>query len=264
MRDETSGIDVQHCPVCQHALRIDAYFCAHCGHTLTDYVASPERPTIISSAARLASHGSELKRVGWLFGLLLFSSFLLGTIGRGNFSPWSETITSGIDALIVLVFVGMRHRELHALFNFPQFTRRHSLELLAVVLVFVVGVNLYFALIQYAGTPMVRVSTVYQKAAWPVWSMFVLICIMPAVFEELAFRGVIQTALGHVFNEREAWLIQAALFSILHLMPIIFPSHFLMGLCFGYMRLRTKSLYPGMILHALWNAFVLSQELYWL
>ena len=36
----------------------------------------------------------------------------------------------------------------------------------------------------------------------------------------------------------------------------MFPSHFLMGLCFGYMRRRSRSIYPGMALHAMWNALV--------
>ena len=38
-------------------------------------------------------------------------------------------------------------------------------------------------------------------------------------------------------------------------------SHFLMGLCFGYMRRRSRSIYPGMLLHACWNALVVLQEL---
>jgi len=87
-----------------------------------------------------------------------------------------------------------------------------------------------------------------------------LVSAMPAVFEELAFRGVIQTALESVLDRREAWLIQGALFSVLHLTPLSFPSHFLMGLCFGYLRTRSRSLYPGMLLHATWNALVLMAE----
>ena len=79
--------------------------------------------------------------------------------------------------------------------------------------------------------------------------------------EELAFRGVIQSSLERVLNARDAWLIQAALFSVLHLYPLIFPSHFLMGLCFGYMRRRSRSIYPGMLLHACWNALVVLKEL---
>jgi membrane protease YdiL (CAAX protease family) len=65
-----------------------------------------------------------------------------------------------------------------------------------------------------------------------------------------------------VLGEREAWLVQAAFFSILHLSPVIFPTHFAMGLIFGWLRMRTDSLIPGMILHALWNAAIILLELY--
>ena len=35
----------------------------------------------------------------------------------------------------------------------------------------------------------------------------------------------------------------------------------LMGLCLGYMRRRSRSIYPGMLLHGCWNALVVLGEL---
>jgi membrane protease YdiL (CAAX protease family) len=49
----------------------------------------------------------------------------------------------------------------------------------------------------------------------------------------------------------------------MHLNPVIFPTHFVMGLIFGWLRMRTGSLLPGMILHASWNAAIILLELYW-
>ena len=87
-----------------------------------------------------------------------------------------------------------------------------------------------------------------------------LISLLPGIVEEVGFRGIIQSLLARITGAREAWLIQAALFSILHLSPLMFPDHFLMGLCLGYLRSRSRSLYPGIALHASWNALVLVQE----
>ncbi len=216
-----------------------------------------------SSAARFASHWSAIKQVGGLFGLLLFSSFVLGMVTRATSSPWPEAITSGVDAAIVFMFASVRYRDILPLLNIPRLSARDVLELVGLALSFIVVMGAYFTLIQRMGAPIVHITTDYKQSGWPVWSMFLLISAMPAIFEELAFRGVIQSALERVLGEREAWLIQAALFSILHLLPMMFPSHFVMGLCFGYMRLRSRSLYPGMILHASWNALVLCEELYW-
>jgi len=206
-------------------------------------------------------HWGELKRVGWVFGLLLGTSFVFGIAWRSAPSPWLDVAVSAIDAAIVLVAVGLRYRKLLFLFQLRPYGLRDSAALVAIAFVFVGLASAYFWAIERLGVPMASATDTFTRAGWPLWTMFLLICVMPAVFEELAFRGVIQSSLERVLNARDAWLIQAALFSVLHLSPLMFPSHFLMGLCFGYMRRRSRSIYPGMLLHACWNALVVLKEL---
>jgi membrane protease YdiL (CAAX protease family) len=55
--------------------------------------------------------------------------------------------------------------------------------------------------------------------------------------------------------------IQAGMFAFLHLSPAVFASHFGFGVTLGFLRLRCRSLLPGMVVHALWNAFVFAQDL---
>ena len=131
-----------------------------------------------------------------------------------------------------------------------------------VALVFFVVMRAYFTLAEAVGVPMLHITAPYQKAGLNTASILLMTSVIPAVVEELAFRGVIQSGLEHVLARRDAWIVQAALFSVLHLLPLVFPSHFVMGLCFGYMRLRSGSLYPGMVLHASWNALAVYQEIY--
>lgn len=82
----------------------------------------------------------------------------------------------------------------------------------------------------------------------------------PAVVEELAFRGVIQGALGRVLRMGEAVAVAALMFMILHLMPLSFPHLFLIGLAAGWLRARSGSLYPPMLLHFLHNGLVVASE----
>lgn len=265
MLDEAVSPDGAACPGCRAPLRPGARYCRACGYALTISAipaapaASTESP---SMRAKVALHWGEIKRVAWLFGLLLGSSLALGTIARFEPSPWVEVVVSGIDALIVVGFVIARRREVAPLLGLPRLHGTSLSRLLVTALGVGVALDVYFDVMQRAGVPMLRYTDDYVKAGWPVWSMFVLVSVMPAVFEELAFRGVIATSLAAVLTPLEAWLIQAALFSVMHLMPIVFPSHFAMGLLLGWVRLRTASLYPGMLLHGLWNALVLAQELY--
>ena len=253
-----------HCVACHAPLRATARFCARCGNALSVSAIPPANAPAVdlpAIGAKIALYWREIKRVGWLFGLLLSSSFVLGLVSRFDSSPWPGVITAAVDAGVVFTFVISRFRTLAPLLGLPRLDARAALELVLASLGFALVLSGYFALLQHLGVPMVDYPRVYEKAHWPVWSMFALVSVVPAVVEELAFRGVIQSSLEQVGSDLEAWLIQAALFSVLHLSPIIFPSHFVMGLWFGWLRRRTQSVYPGMLMHALWNAMVLVGDL---
>ena len=250
----------EQCPACHGSVRADTQFCPGCGQTLADS-AAPARNDAAASSARFEKQWGELKRVGWVFGLLLSTSFVFGIAWRSDHSPWPAAIMSAVDAAIVLVAVGLRYRKLLFLFQLHRAGLRDLAALVAIAIVFVSLASAYFWALRRLGVPIGSATATFSNAGWPLWTMFLLISVMPAIFEELAFRGVIQSSLERVLNARDAWLIQAALFSVLHLSPLMFPSHFLMGLCFGYMRRRSRSIYPGMLLHACWNALVVLEEL---
>ena len=199
--------------------------------------------------------------VAALFGLLLATSLAVGLMSRADPSPWPLVAMIAIDALIVLVAAGLRWRKLLFLFKLHPIDTLRGLEILATSVAFILVMSVYFKFLQRLGVPFSQATETLAQAGWPLWSMLVLVSLMPAIIEELAFRGVIQSSLERIFNARDAWLIQAALFSLLHLSPIVFPSHFVMGLCFGLIRMRSRSLYPSILLHAAWNALVVFQEL---
>jgi uncharacterized protein len=254
---------VAQCAGCQRKLTVGTLFCPGCGQTVDGSAPAPTRrvdDTVVRKR-RFVEHWDELKRVGWLFGLLLATSLVFGWVARSESSPWPLVAASAIDALIVLVAAGLRWRKLTFLFRIHPIGARRWMEIAATSVAFVVVMSLYFGLLERLGVPFSQATETLAQAGWPLWTALLLISLMPAVFEELAFRGVIQSSLDRIFNARDAWLIQAALFSLMHLSPIVFPSHFAMGLCFGLIRMRSRSLYPGMLLHAAWNALVVFQEL---
>jgi uncharacterized protein len=264
MREVFGNADPR-CSGCRKTLRAGAGFCQNCGRTVQTSMEAPavQPPSVEISQPEptFDSHWNELKQVGWLFALLLGSSLIAGTLSRFDASPWPGAIVSGIDALIVFSFAAFRFREIAPLLGRPTFDPQRVLILAVLALSFFAVFNAYFTFLKWTGMPIIRLAGGYEKAGWPTASMFILVSLLPALVEELAFRGVIQCSLERVTGERQALFIQAALFSVLHLLPMMFVSHFFMGLCFGYMRLRSKSLYPGMALHAAWNAFVLLKEM---
>jgi membrane protease YdiL (CAAX protease family) len=261
--DELTEQPGLHCPRCQVPLRTGAKFCSACGAPADPAAIDTERRQTARDGARFALHWIGIQRIIFLFGLLLLSTLVLGMIGRDDTTPWSEVVMSVIDAVIVFAFAASRYWQILPLLGPPQADMREAIRLLALALAFIALMAGYFALIEKAGIPIIRVSSSFEAAGWGIGLMILIDAIMPAIVEELAFRGIIQTELEQITGMREALLIQAALFSVLHLLPMMFPSHFIMGLCFGYLRQRTKSLYPGMLLHASWNTLAICQEVYW-
>ncbi|MCI0340753.1 MAG: CPBP family intramembrane metalloprotease [Planctomycetales bacterium] len=79
--------------------------------------------------------------------------------------------------------------------------------------------------------------------------LLLLVAVEPAVFEEIAFRGVIQGGLARAFGRREALWASAILFAVIHLNPVTLPFLLLLGLYMGLLREKTGSLYPGMLAH---------------
>ena len=262
------------CPNCKRGVREGTHFCPACGQNLA-------QPTIavgmaaaagggaglqaadmtITRMPRFVMHWTEMKRLAWVFGLLLATSFAFGIAWRSVYSPWLDVMATTVQALIVIVAVASHWPKLAFLFRFHPGTVRDGFILVGIAVLFIALAMGYFKLLEGLDVPIYTTTELFVAADWPLWSIFLLISIAPAVLEELAFRGVIQSSLERMLNARDAWLIQAALFSVLHLHPLMFPSPFLMGLCFGSMRRRSRSIYPGMLLHACWNALVVLQEL---
>jgi sodium transport system permease protein len=81
--------------------------------------------------------------------------------------------------------------------------------------------------------------------------------VLPAVVEELFFRGFVLSGLTGSLRGRwgttRAVIVSAALFALFHIFPEKWPPTFLMGLVLGFLAVRTGSIWPGMIAHALNN-----------
>ena len=81
-----------------------------------------------------------------------------------------------------------------------------------------------------------------------------LIGVMPAISEELLFRGVIQRQLGRIFHNDHAQVwITAAFFSAIHFQFQGFLPRMILGALLGYMLVWSRSLWVPVIVHAFNN-----------
>lgn len=253
------------CALCGSLTRVRARFCSGCGtSTDGDITAAPPPPSPEPCIAAVATKQSKedfvtLTHTAWFYGALMGLSLLVGWLEKAAELPWPTMVYEvAMGAAVVAVAVKLKKKIVPLLH--PRRMTGATLGITFVVSIVCLAVLvLYFQGIEALGVSILPVDGTGPDGGerWHAEYLYYSRVLHPSLFEELAFRGIIQTQLERLLGTRHALLVQAALFSVLHLLPMMFVSHFVMGLAFGYLRRRTASLYPGMILHASWNSLVI-------
>lgn len=82
--------------------------------------------------------------------------------------------------------------------------------------------------------------------------------LVPALCDELAFRGMILRGLQHAFRPRNAVLLSAFFFALFHMNVFLFVPAFLLGVVLGLLTLRSRSLLPAILFHLLHNGALIA------
>lgn len=102
----------------------------------------------------------------------------------------------------------------------------------------------------------------FRNLPFPKVTMLLLIALFPAISEELAYRGVIQAGLMKILHSRQAVVVTALLFAIIHMSIISFVWLLPFALFLGYIRQRTNTLWYGILVHFCFNATTCFLELH--
>jgi len=100
-----------------------------------------------------------------------------------------------------------------------------------------------------------QVEGVFQDAN--IWHLFVLIAVVPAICEELAFRGFILSGFRHLGHKWRAIVYSALFFGLTHsiLQQQLIAS--LVGVVIGFVAVQTGSLLPAIVFHLIHNGLQL-------
>jgi sodium transport system permease protein len=100
-------------------------------------------------------------------------------------------------------------------------------------------------------------SAALDLSSTPLLALILALAIVPAIAEELLFRGAIYRLMTATSSARAAVVAQALVFGVFHGSIYRFLPTALLGLVLGELRRRTGSVVPGMIAHAMTNAIIL-------
>jgi sodium transport system permease protein len=81
--------------------------------------------------------------------------------------------------------------------------------------------------------------------------------LVPALCEEIAFRGFILRGLHQGFRPRNAVLLSSFFFALFHMNVFLFLPMFVLGVILGLLTIRSRSLLPAISFHLLHNSVLI-------
>jgi membrane protease YdiL (CAAX protease family) len=157
-------------------------------------------------------------------------------------------------AAIVLAFAVVFRRAIVPLLRLPRMDA-HSWILMVAGPAVVWLVN-RAVILAISGIPQAFVSdpaVELRAAGASTATVLFFLCVTPPIFEEIAFRGILLEAMRESFGARSAAVVVAVLFSILHVAILSFVPLAGLGVLLAVLRLRSASLWPAVVAHALYN-----------
>jgi len=92
----------------------------------------------------------------------------------------------------------------------------------------------------------------------PFWQLVLVIAVVPAVCEELAFRGFILAGFRHLGHKWRAIVYSAVFFGLAHAILQQSLIACVVGVVIGYIAVQSGSILPCMIFHVLHNTLALA------
>ena len=240
-----------YCEACDSEVKGFHRFCHHCGEYLG------HDGTRIS----LFNH-SKLQSAFKFFIIYLFVCLVV------HFTNWFDEYDRlfWVEILlgsVTLYFVWMNFSEIKPVLRFRNFSvvRLTGCISLAAFTSFIVNIIVSKLNISFFGTDASYYGR-YSVYTMPALVMVYSIAVSPAIFEELAFRGVIYNYLNSFLDERLVVIVTGFTFAIMHLNFISLFWLVPFGILVGSMRRRFGTIWYGVIFHFVFNFVAVLFDLY--
>lgn len=209
------------------------------------------------------------------FLLSLLFSMIASTIANGS-EIKAESITSSLGYIIAycvcsfliniaIFFVYNKTQKIEFKAIKPKYKMKwHTYLIIAGVgIISLFGIQYFIGmvdnLLKIIGFPLEEGLSTINPTSWGTYILaVVLLAILPAIGEELVFRGMILHGLRSRFKDAIAVVLSALMFALMHmnLQQLVYP--FLLGIIMGWIVLRTGSLVSSILVHFINNFLVVT------
>ncbi|MHC5009905.1 MAG: lysostaphin resistance A-like protein [Planctomycetota bacterium] len=249
------------CGYCGAVLDPFFYFCTSCATPYKhEEAVLPNVPRLqLTHGQRIAKKAPAVARLFWTYFAVLVGSAVVTLLFVGpEFPTIAVFVMDGAIFVTTAFFAVSYWRSL-----VPQFKRigfdhwEAWVGVLALAPLLLLNYGYHHWLSDMMGAPDESFIEDLREAGLSQAALVLTICIFPAVTEEIAFRGLVQHWLRIAVPIRTAIVLSSALFMAMHLSLLSAPYLFAVGCLLGWVKWRTESLYPVMVIHFLHNLAVL-------
>jgi uncharacterized protein len=164
--------------------------------------------------------------------------------------------------LVPTIWIVRRWHTVHVL-SYIRFARVSVLEVILAVAASLCFIQLGGCIVTFLATQLnvpdflAQINAeVYASYSRPelTWVVFV-VCVAPAICEEVLFRGYVQRTLERTMGIRSIYIV-GIVFGLYHMQPLSLITLSLLGIMIGFFSYRSKSIVPGMAAHFTNNLLV--------
>jgi membrane protease YdiL (CAAX protease family) len=251
-------------------LSAEYHFCPNCAQEWRPQspALGPTPEPVFDEDTRIRHRSGEVYVVFSQYLFAMFMAFIVWSLTARSFNDvksavYPYLILNEILAGLVTLWVAYRYRYIiRPFFNIaglmtPAFLI--GLLLLPVVIGFnwVYNEGLSTLMGDLQGALNISTDYIREQSILHVVPTVLLMCLLPAITEEIACRAFMFTSLRKALTLKKAALWSSVLFATLHLNIYQFPVWLVFGLLMCWLTHRTKSVIPAIIIHCLYNYFMI-------
>jgi CAAX protease family protein len=224
----------------------------------------------VPSSSPAARHPRRL--VAWLAFVLILTALNYAGRFAGADTPddlayqWESSIAVLVQAgiifgVLLLITIHLPKRELFALRRPTSWRRALGLAFAALITIYI-GAFAYTGILSLFGDFNATEEQGLAPDHWdssraaPFIAFFLAVTLLAPFIEELTYRGL-GISLFSPYGMGLAVVVTGVLFGLTHGLLIGLPVLAFFGVVVGWLRARTDSVYPGMLLHGTFNAVAL-------
>jgi len=251
-----------HCDYCAAPLDPAYSFCVRCAKPFKPaYLVLPEASTrsYEDDEVRIRKRAPQALNLFWWFlsVLAVAGMFAFAVFGGENLFH-VQIFVQGALILTTLVFAAIHFPALAVQLKVPGVFSPAFVAGLGMLVALLVVNHFYHYILVNSLFDGIEIEGEVYSEIFPTFAGLVLfVCVIPGIMEEVAFRGLIQHWFHAAVSPRTAIVVSSAMFSAAHFSIISAPYLFALGLVLGWLRWKTGSLYPSMIIHFLHNFAVI-------